>query len=189
MCKDLSALYVRATNAEMYSFLSIGSSTPQNLSVKSFVSTPVPTRAVYSVKKQRSAENSKANIVPTWILHLKETSASSLFGSLRPAELKRQVNFSPCNMFEFEIATTKITFALTCDRMDISLCCRKKPMLVFKTVVLSIFRLFGLTFIHLFKIKKYIAMRIWFFSFLIFHIALRYQLLKILNLCSTYHRS
>ena len=79
----------------MRPFLSKGSSTPQNLSVKSFVSTPVPTRAVYSVKKQRSAENSKANIVPTWILHLKETSASSLFGSLRPAELKRQVNFSP----------------------------------------------------------------------------------------------
>ena len=34
----------------------------------------------------------------------------------------------------------------TCDRMDISLCCRRNPMLVFKTVVLSIFRLFGLTF-------------------------------------------
>ena len=139
-------------------------------------------------KKQRSAEKSKANIVPTWILHLKETSASSLFGSLRPAELKNKWIF-PCIIFEFEITTTKITFALTCDRMDISLCCRKKPMLVFKTVVLSIFRLFGLTFIHLFKIKKYIAMRIWFFSFLIFHIVLRYQLLKILNLCSTYHRS
>ena len=40
--------------------------------------------------KQQSAENSKTKIVPTWILHLKETSASSLFGSLRPAELKNK---------------------------------------------------------------------------------------------------